>query len=123
MTTPVSESASEPVAMTAPVMEQGTGDTRRVTFSMPSKYTLDTLPKPNNSAVTLREIPAHRMAVTRFSWYAGDSRVLRAQVQLMDALHRDGIKTLSSPVYAGYNPPLSAPWIRRNEVMVEVVKM
>lgn len=67
MTAPVAESASEPVAMTAPVMEQGTGDARRVTFSMPSKYTMGTLPKPNNSAVKLREIPAHRVAVTRFS--------------------------------------------------------
>ena len=94
MTAPVAESASEPVAMTAPVMEQGTGDARRVTFSMPSKYTLDTLPKPNNSAVKLREVPAHRVAVTRFSWYATDSRVARLQSRLMDALKRDGIKTL-----------------------------
>lgn len=122
MTAPVAESASEPVAMTAPVMEQGTGDTRHVTFSMPSNYTLETLPKPNNSAVKLREVPAHRVAVTRFSWYAGDSRVLWFQVQLMDALHRDGIKTVWTPSYAGYNPPFSAPWLRRNEVMVDIVK-
>ncbi len=95
MTAPVAESASsEPVAMTAPVMEQGTGDARRVTFSMPSKYTLETLPKPNNSAVKLREVPAHRVAVTRFSWYASDSRVTRFQSELLDALKRDNIKTL-----------------------------
>lgn len=94
MTAPVAESASEPVAMTAPVMEQGTGDVRRVTFSMPSKYTLDTLPKPNNGAVKLREVPAHRVAVTRFSWYATDSRVARLQSRLMDALKRDNIRAL-----------------------------
>lgn len=94
MTAPVAESASEPVAMTVPVMEQGTGDTRRVTFSMPSKYTLETLPKPNNSAVKLREVPAHRVAVLRFSWYATDSRVARFQSQLIDMLKRDNIKTL-----------------------------
>lgn len=94
MTAPVAESASEPVAMTVPVMEQGSGDTRRVTFSMPSKYTLDTLPKPNNSAVKLREVPAHRVAVTRFTWYATNSRVARLQSELMVALKRDNIKTL-----------------------------
>lgn len=94
MTAPVAESASEPVAMTAPVMEQGTGDARRVTFSMPSKYTLDTLPKPNNGAVKLREVPTHRVAVTRFSWYATDSRVARLQTRLMEALKRDGIRAL-----------------------------
>ena len=94
MTAPVAESASEPVAMTVPVMEQGNGDMRRVTFSMPSKYTLETLPKPNNTAVTLREIPAHRVAVTRFSWYATDSRVARLQSRLLDALKRDNINTI-----------------------------
>ncbi len=122
MTAPVAESVSEPVAMTVPVMEQGSGDTRRVTFSMPSKYTLETLPKPNNSAVTLREIPAHRVAVRRFSWYATDSRITRLETELIAALQRDGLTPLSSPAYAGYNPPLSAPWIQRNEVMVEVAR-
>lgn len=122
MTVPVAESASEPVAMTAPVMEQGNGDTRRITFSMPSKYTMETLPKPNNSAVTLREIPAHRVAVKTFSWYAGDSRIDRLESELLVALQRDGLTPLSSPAYAGYNPPLSAPWMRRNEVMVEVAQ-
>ena len=94
MTAPVAESASEPVAMTVPVMEQGTDATRRVTFSMPSKYTLATLPKPNNAAVTLREIPAHRVAVLRFSWYATNSRVARLESHLVDMLKRDNIKTL-----------------------------
>lgn len=94
MTAPVSESLSEPVAMTVPVMEQGNGDIRRVTFSMPSKHTIDTLPKPNNPAVQLREIPAHRMAVKRFSWYATDSRVARLESDLLEVLKRDGIKTL-----------------------------
>lgn len=94
MTAPVAESVSEPVAMTAPVMEQGSGDMRRVTFFMPSKYTLETLPKPNNAAVKLREVPGHRVAVMRFSWYATDSRVARLQSQLVDALKRDSIQTL-----------------------------
>jgi hypothetical protein len=108
--------------MTAPVMEQGSGDMRRVTFSMPWKYTLETLPKPNNAVVKLREVPAHRVAVTRFSWYATDSRVARLQSQLVDALKRDGIKTLWTPAYAGYNPPFSAPWLQRNEVMVGIMR-
>ena len=122
MTAPVAESASEPVAMTVPVKEQGSGDTRRVTFSMPSKYTLETLPKPNNTAVKLREVPAQRVAVIRFSWYATDSRITRLESQLIALLQRDGLTPLSSPAYAGYNPPFSAPWIQRNEVMAEVAK-
>ncbi|MEI6710889.1 MAG: heme-binding protein [bacterium] len=123
MTAPVSESASAPIAMTAPVMEQGSNDgKRKVTFSMPSKYTMDSIPKPNNPLVTLREIPAQRVAVKVFGWYAGDSHIQSMESALLSALKKDGFVTTQLPSYAGYNPPFSAPWMRRNEVMVVIEK-
>lgn len=120
MTAPVTESFSESIAMTAPVVEQGRGEKRRVTFSMPSKYTMETLPRPNNSAVNIRQIPAQKIAVRRFSWWASDARIDRMQSVLLNALYRDKREVIGDIGYAGYNPPLSAPWIRRNEVMVEI---
>jgi hypothetical protein len=123
MTAPVSESASVPIAMTAPVMEQsGKDGMRKVTFSMPSKYTLDSIPKPNNPLVTLREIPAQRVAVKVFGWYAWDARVIAMESRLLSDLKRDGVVVRELPSYAGYNPPFSTPWIRRNEVMVVIEK-
>jgi hypothetical protein len=90
MTAPVSESASVPIAMTAPVMEQsGKDGMRKVTFSMPSKYTLDSIPKPNNPLVTLREIPAQRVAVKVFGWYAWDARVIAMESRLLSDLKRE----------------------------------
>ncbi|MEN9474984.1 MAG: hypothetical protein RIS48_1704 [Pseudomonadota bacterium] len=41
----------------------------RVHFVMPSRYTLGTLPKPNNPAVQLREVPAKTWAVLRYSGF------------------------------------------------------
>lgn len=121
MTAPVSESASAPIAMTAPVMEQGGSDgKRKVTFTMPSKYTLESIPKPNNPLVKLREIPAQRVAVRVFGWYAGDRRIDAMEARLLADLEHYGLVAISMPSYAGYNPPLSAPWIRRNEVMVVI---
>lgn len=109
--------------MTAPVMEGvSTGGLRKIAFSMPSKYTLDSIPKPNNPGITLRQRPAQRVAVKKFGWYAGDARVQKMEQELLSDLARDGQKTLESPTYAGYNPPLSAPWIRRNEVMVGIAQ-
>lgn len=100
MTAPVVENSSEAVAMTAPVMEQGTEEMRKVTFTMPSSYTLETLPKPNNNRVTLHEVPAHRVAVVRFRFWATDARVARMQKDLISALQRDGIQTIGVPSYA-----------------------
>lgn len=123
MTAPVAESASAPIAMTVPVMESGSeGGMRKVTFSMPSKYTLKSIPKPNNSLVKLREIPAQQVAVRVFGWYASNGRIDAMQSQLLSDLERDGVVVVGTPSYAGYNPPLSAPWLRRNEVMVTIEK-
>jgi len=120
MTAPVVESVSEKIAMTAPVVEQVTGATRKVTFSMPSKYTLVTLPTPNDSRVSLHEIPARRMAVKRFNWWASESRFARIQETLLSDLKKDGREVIGLPYSAGYNPPFSVPWMHRNEAMVVV---
>ena len=70
MTAPVTQQGSEKIAMTAPVTQQGDGNTWRVRFIMPSSYTMETLPKPNNPTVELKEVPAKRYVVIRFAGLA-----------------------------------------------------
>ena len=75
MTAPVTmEPESEKISMTAPVSMEQTGEQWRVHFVMPSQYTLDTLPRPNNPAVSLREVPASNYAVIRFSGLVGEKK-------------------------------------------------
>jgi hypothetical protein len=45
MTAPVIQQSSEKIAMTAPVIQQAKGTSWNVRFVMPSKYTIETLPK------------------------------------------------------------------------------
>lgn len=120
MTAPVTQQGSEKIAMTAPVTQQGGGDTWRVRFIMPAKYTLATLPKPNNPAIELREIPKKRFAVIRFSGMAGNESLKRYSKELDDFLSVKRLTPLSPPIYAFYNPPWTLPFLRRNEVMVEI---
>lgn len=121
MTAPVVEKkGNEPIAMTAPVIESGSDSVHTISFIMPSKYTLDNLPKPNNAAVQIREIPARTVAVLSFAWYAGADKVAAKKAELSTLLARDGIATVGEYEYAGYNPPFSAPWIRRNEILVTI---
>jgi hypothetical protein len=120
MTAPVTQQDSEKIAMTAPVTQQG-GDTWRVRFIMPSKYTMETLPKPNNPAVVLKEIPGKRFAVIRFSGMGGKDSLDRHTKELQEFISAKQLTSLSSPTYAFYNPPWTLPFLRRNEVMVETV--
>ncbi len=124
MTAPVTaqQSVSEKIAMTAPVLSSAQGDARTISFVMPKKYTLDTLPTPNDSRVKLVKVPAKKMAVLRFSWSRSADRVKNREDRLLSLLARDGIKTIGLPSYAGYSAPWTPPWMTHNEVMVEIAE-
>jgi hypothetical protein len=120
MTAPVIQTGNEKIAMTAPVVQQGGGNNWRVCFIMPSKYTMDTLPTPNNPAVKLQEVDAKRFAVIRFSGMAGEESLKRRTEELAGFLNARSLTPLSAPIYAFYNPPWTLPFLRRNEVMAEI---
>jgi hypothetical protein len=82
MTVPVMDTtrSSESIAMTAPVMDRVSNSGKHiVAFTMPSQYTLATLPKPDNTNIQFRTVDKSRKAVLRYSWYATESRVSAKQ--------------------------------------------
>lgn len=123
MTVPVSAAKSEPIAMTAPVLAAGESAQGKYTISfvMPSKYTLDTIPKPNNPAVVLVEVPAKKVAVLSFSWFTPEARVNAKKALLLEAIKADGLEAAGSPTAAFYNPPWTPPFMRRNEIWLELL--
>ena len=123
MTAPVLQQGaveSETIAMTAPVLQQGDGITWTVRFVMPAQYTLDTLPRPTDPMVRLREVPGKRYAAIRFSGLNTPEALAARTDELAAALRARGLVPASAPLYAFYNPPWTLPFLRRNEVMVEV---
>jgi len=122
MTAPVTvkEFESETIAMTAPVVARADGAAYTISFVMPKSYTLDSLPTPVDSRVTLVQEPAKKMAVLRFSTAWSAKRVKNKEEQLLSMLSRDAVKVIGNPAFAGYNAPWAPPWMIRNEVMVEI---
>jgi hypothetical protein len=122
MTAPVTQAPSEKVAMTAPVTQQGGGGSWTVRFIMPAQYTMETLPKPKNEAVILKQIDGQRMAVIRFSGVADEPLLAQKTQELQDWIAQRKLTALSDPTYAFYNPPWTLGPFRRNEVMIVVGK-
>ncbi len=123
MTAPVLQQGtaeSEKIAMTAPVLQQGDGLTWTVRFVMPARYTLDTLPRPTDPSVRLREIPGKRYAAIRFTGLNTPETLAARTDELSAAIRARGLVPASAPLYAFYNPPWTLPFLRRNEVMLEV---
>jgi hypothetical protein len=106
--------------MTAPVGIQKVMNGWKVYFVMPSQYTLDTLPTPNNAQVSIKKVPAKRFAVIRFSSFVDEDKMGRKVKELNDWIVNKNLKPINSPELARYNPPWTLPFLRRNEIMVEV---
>lgn len=124
MTAPVTmKPESVKLDMTSPVNMEKVGEQWRVHFVMPSQYTMDTLPTPNNPAVTLREVPATSYAVIRFSGLVSEKKLTAKTAELMAWLADKGITPIGQPQLARYNPPWTLPFLRRNELMVEYQPM
>jgi DNA gyrase inhibitor GyrI len=112
--------SSEKIAMTAPVLQGSVGDRWKVRFVMPAGKNLTNLPKPADASVSLMELPASRFAVIRFSGTAGEESLAKNTEQLLEFIRTRQLGSIGSPVYAFYNPPWTLPFLRRNEVMVQV---
>jgi hypothetical protein len=108
------------IAMTAPVEEILSDNDAYMAFTMPSQYSLEDLPKPIDSLVTLHTVPSRTMAVVPFSGWARDSVVAKQTRILFETLEAHGWTPVSTPSLNQYNPPWTPPWNRRNEVMVQV---
>lgn len=120
MTAPVQQQESTKIAMTAPVQQQSIGDDWQVSFIMPSKYTMDTIPKPVNKRVTLKQMPAKTFAVITFSGTNSDANINAHEKVLLEYTKTNGLAVIGTPKYAFYNPPWTPPPMRRNEVMIEI---
>jgi hypothetical protein len=108
------------VAMTAPVaMEPGErGQVMR--FFMPAEYTLETLPRPGDDRVRIVTVPAQTLAVLRFPGEADGERVAAKRADLLAGLAGSSWEPIGEPGFFGYDPPMTPPELRRNEVFVEV---
>ena len=121
MTAPVTATRGESINMTAPVTStEGEGGTWTVGFVMPSEWTMETLPQPNNAAVSIREVPTRRMVAIEFRGGRTDRNLDEHLAELEAWMAENGYEAAGDPEYAYY----SAPWVptpfKRNEIMIEI---
>jgi hypothetical protein len=106
--------------MTAPVSQVVDGDAYLVAFTLPAKYTLATAPRPLDASVSIREIPAQRVACWRYTgrWTEGNYR--EHEALLRQRMKASGLVASGPPVLARYDPPFKPWFMRRNEILIPV---
>lgn len=123
MTAPVEQgrqAEGEKIAMTAPV-EQSRGEgVYRVGFVVPRKYSRDTVPKPLDPRVSIREVGARKVAVWRYSGRWTEENFREHEQQLRQILVRKQLlaEPGDSAIIARYDAPFMPWFMRRNEVII-----
>ena len=120
MTTPVEVSGKELVAMTVPVETLDSADAGHMRFFLPSKYSLDTAPKPLNPEVRLVTVSQEMIATLRYSGSATD--VAERKAELIAKLADTTWRPISEPYTLFYDAPFTLPFLRRNEAAVAIAK-
>lgn len=119
MTAPVAQTPIK-IAMTAPVAQSARAGGYVIQFAMPREWTLETLPEPLDSQVTLGAIPARTVAVIRYSGTWSQSRYEENLKRLQDALEQEGLHWHGEAMWARYDPPWKPWFLRRNEIWLEL---
>lgn len=121
MTAPVTQQrSSEKIPMTTPVTTERAGETLTMRFFMPGQYTMDTLPEPGDPRIRFVPIPPSKFAVIRFSGFSNQKNMTKQSEELERFLSKSGMQAIAKPVQAFYDPPWTLPFMRRNEVWIEV---
>ncbi len=124
MTAPVVQEkpgASEKMSMTAPVVQSSSDEGWVMTFVMPSKYKMEDLPIPNDPRVVLEEVPAKIVGVIQYSGLGREATNSEMASRLKAWLSaNEKYAIVGAPAYAGYDPPWTLPFLRRNEMMFEL---
>lgn len=124
MTAPVIQrpSGSEKISMTAPVIQTPGDDAWEMSFVMPAEYTLDSLPKPKNPNIIIKQIPSQTVAVLSYTGLTDENKINKLGAELTEWIIQQGYKNISKPRSARFDPPWTIPFLRRNEIHITVEK-
>lgn len=112
--------AHEKLAMTAPVLIAPRGSTHTIAFVMPPARTLSSLPRPASPRVDLVEVPVRRFAVLRYRGKYTAESFEKHSLRLRQLASEAGLTARGVPLFAGFDPPSTLPFLRRTEVWLEL---
>jgi len=111
--------AKKSIAMTSPVHMDINDSLSSMSFVMPSAYTLETLPHPNDKTIALKKTTDEYVAVVKFGGYASNEDIKEYSSKLEKALKASNIQYYGNFRFLGYNAPYQF-FGRRNEIIVSV---
>jgi len=112
-------SESQEISMTAPVfMDEKRDET--MSFVLPKDFSLSSTPVPLNDTVKVEQITDYTVAVIQFSGWLDQVTIQTNKTKLQHWLREKNLESQGKARIAGYDPPSSIPFFRRNEVLIPI---
>lgn len=111
----------EELGMTTPVTSKLVDGDSRIAFMMPMTRTASSLPAPTDDRIEITEVPARRVAVLAFRGKRRAKLVENKASELRRLVADAGLAAKGEPIYAAFDPPWTLPFMRRNELWIELV--
>ena len=119
---PITQQKGTKIAMTAPVQQEKMDTEWAISFIMPSKFSIDTVPSPINDRIKIIQMPSRRYAVITFSGRSTEENLSTHTNELEKYIDGSNYTKAGKAKYAFYNPPWTLPFLRRNEVQFELTE-
>ena len=121
MTSPVIQQNSQKIDMTSSENQVKQAPNQwLIQFGMPHHFIIDTLPRPKNTNIVLRVVPAQKTAVISFSGSWSDEKFAVHLQELQKYLIKNNLSTIAEPSFAYYDDPFTFPWNRKNEIIWQI---
>ncbi|QQL45994.1 SOUL family heme-binding protein [Sulfuriroseicoccus oceanibius] len=114
--------AEQKIEMTTPVIIDDESDDKHMSFVVPADVAAAGAPKANNPNIEITTREAARYAVYRFSGIRSRAKEEQAQKLLMEWIEKQKLEVIGTMEKASYDPPMTLPAKRRNEVMIKIKK-
>lgn len=107
------------IAMTAPVRMEMSEIGSTMSFVMPTKYDMTSIPKPKDATVVIKQSEEVYAAVIAFGGYANDEKINDYKNQLVALLQKKNIKITGPFNFLGYDAPYQFIG-RKNEICIPI---
>lgn len=112
--------AEQKIAMTVPVIQQPESAGWSISFVVPREFYGPGAPAPKNTSLKIEDVPGGWVAALRYRGLWNSSKFEEKSAELLRALAKHELTPLGEVFSAVYNPPMTPPFLRRNEVLVRL---
>ena len=110
------------IPMTAPVStsKKNKSNHYSISFTMPSKYSQESLPIPNNDNVVIEKIEKYKAVVIKFSGYTTESKLENKTKELKMWAKQHKLNLIGAPIISRFDPPWKPGFLRHNEISIKI---